>query len=188
MRRAIAGIAALAFCIGCTTVAKQAYYTATGPQGSFLIISTSSPNWDKYTSLEVARFANEIPSQVGPMLVDAVQEFAVKQMLASRYFETVAPVASFAQGKAAKPTLVVRGTLFDIISDRMPGQKLFDANYLTAVIEIADKETGAAVAKANVRGVVKSVAETGETPLAEGMARGLRKLFKELMQKVEPEG
>jgi len=55
------------------------------------------------------------------------------------------------------------------------------------VVELVDKETGKVLAKANVRGVVKSVAETGETPLADGIGKGVKKLFKQMLGKPEVE-
>jgi hypothetical protein len=168
------------------TAAKQAYYTAAGPQGSYLLIAaTNTEALSRYKALEVARFANEVPGAVGQALVTGVQDYAVKEMEKSKYFESVRAVQEFAKGTPKTPTLVLRGVILDITSDRIPGQKLLDANYLVAVAEVVDKETGSVVAKGNVRGVVKSVAETGETPLAEGMAKGIRKMLKDLLRKTD---
>ena len=188
MRRAIVAFIALAVCVGCTTVAKQAYYAATGPQGSYLVIS-SKPGADleHYKALEIVRFSNNIPSAVGQFLVDSVQEHAAQDMLRSRYFEGVTAVPEFVKGKTEKPTLVLRGTVLDVTSDKVAGQKLLDSNYLLATVDVVDKATGEILAQANVRGVVKSVAESGDTPLAEGMGRGIKKLFKELLHKTEKE-
>ena len=187
MRSGLAAIVALAVCVGCVTAAKQAYYTATGPQGSYLIISQTSAPLERYKALEIASFRNDVPSAVGQFLLEAVQEQAVQEMLQSRYFESVTAVPQFTQGKAEKPALVVRGTILDITSDTVPGQKLLDSNYLLAAVELVDKESGQVLVKANVRGVVKSVAQSGETPLAQGMGRGLKKLFKDLLHKTEKE-
>ena len=187
MRRGLAAIIALAVCVGCTTVAKQAYYTAKGPQGSYLIVAVKPGAVERYRALEIARFGNELPAVVGQFLVDSVQENAARQMQESRYLDSVTAVPQFTQGKAEKPTLVLRGTILDIVSDKVPGQRLLDSNYLLAAVELVDKQTGEVIVKANVRGVVKSIAETGETPLAEGMGKGVRKLFKELLHKTEAE-
>ena len=188
MRRLLVAGALLGFCLGCTTVAKQAYYTATGPQGSVLMIMMSSPGeFARFKSLEIARFNNDIPASVGQFLVTTVQDEAVKEMQKSRYFESVTAVPDFVKGKAAAPTLVLRGTILDVTSDKIPGQRLLDSNYLLAVVEVLDKETGKVLAKANLRGVVKSVADSGETPLAEGMGRAVKKLFKQLTGKPEAE-
>lgn len=189
MRKILAvAVVALAVCLGCTTVAKQAYYTATGPQGSYLLIQ--SPDFgalERYRVLEVASFENAVPTAVGRLLADAVQTEIVKEMSKSRYFARVAAVPSFTKGKAEAPTIVLRGTILDITIDQIPGQKLLDQNYLLAVVELVDKETGAVLGKANVRGVVKSVLDSGQTPLAEGMARGVKRLFKDLLRKTAEE-
>ena len=188
MRRTLAAIITLAVCVGCTTVAKQAYYTATGPQGSYLIISLKSgADLERYRALQVAHFGNNIPSAVGQFLVDSVQQHIAQDLMTSRYFEKVTAVPDFAKGATEKSTLVLRGTILDVTSDKVPGQKLLDSNYLLATVDLVDKATGEILAQANLRGVVKSVADSGETPLAEGMGRAAKKLFKDLLHKTGKE-
>jgi hypothetical protein len=187
MKRLLTLLLATAFCSGCgTTAIRQAIYTAKGPQGSFLVISARVHDLPRYRALEVARFANNLPDSVPNYLVDAVQDDAVNEMAQSGYFESVKAVPALAEGKTGVPTLVLRGIIIDITSDRIPGEKLISSgNHLIAVVEVVDKQTGAVLAKANVRGEVKSVVDTGETSLAEGMARGVKKLFARLLRRAE---
>ena len=188
MRRTLAAIIVLAVCAGCVTAVKQAYYTATGPQGSYLIISVKSgSDLERYKTIEVVHFGNNIPSFVGQFLVDAVQEHITQDLMTSRYFAKVTAVPEFAKGATETPTLVIRGTILDVTSDKVPGQKLLDSNYLLASVDLVDKATGEVIVQANLRGVVKSVAESGETPLADGMGHAAKKLFKELLHKTDKE-
>jgi hypothetical protein len=187
MKRTLALLLTLTFCCGCgTTAIRQAIYTAKGPQGSFLVISANVAGLSRYRALEIAHFANNLPDSVPNYLVDAVQDNAVSEMSRSGYFGSVKAVPTIAEGKSDVPTLVLRGIIIDITSDRIPGEKLISSgNHLIAVVEVVDKQTGAVLAKANVRGEVKSVVDTGETSLAEGMARGVKKLFARLLRRAE---
>jgi len=187
MRKLLAIVALVAVIVGCSTAVKQVYYTATGPQGSYLLVSAESPSaLSKYKVLEVAKFENALPGVIEPVLVSLVQRKTVEEMSESGYFQSVVSVPAFKKAVAKAPTLVLRGKLVDIVSDKIPGQKLISGgNYIVAAVEVVDKSTGAVLVKGNVRGEVKSVAQTGDESFAEGMAKGVRKLFKKVLGKEE---
>jgi len=184
MRKALVVVAIMGFVLGCTTAAKQAVYTATGPQGSCLLVKRVGADvLGKYKTLEIAKFENELPGIIDTVLVNMVRDNAVAEMAGSQYFASVKGVAEFKKGGPGG-ILVLRGRLTDMTSDKIPGQKLISGgNHLIARVELLDKATGKVLAYGNVRGVVKSVVETGEEPLAKGMARGIKKMFKELLGK-----
>lgn len=184
MRRALC-LGLVVLCVGCTTAAKQAYYTATGPQGGCLVVSSEGgAPLAAYNSIEVARFGNDLPGIIDDSLISTVQTSIVSELKEKGLFLEAKGVPSFQQGKAAQPTAVIRGRLIDIVTDRIPGQKLIGGgDHLIAAVEIVDKESGKVLAKANLRGVVKSALEGGDDDLAKGMARGAKKLCEKLGKK-----
>ncbi|MEW6356600.1 MAG: hypothetical protein AB1696_09755 [Planctomycetota bacterium] len=181
----LAGLVAL--CVGCTTAAKQALYTAAGPQGAYLVIEAGSESpLAAYDQAEVALFANDLPGIIDNSLVLAVQSEIVTVLSEKAIFLEVKAVPSYQQGKTDSPTVVIRGHLVDITSDKIPGQKLIGGgNHLIAVVEMVDKSSGKVLAKANLRGVVKSVVEVGERHLAVGMAKAAEKLCHRLRRGVK---
>lgn len=187
MRKRIwAVVLAVGVCVGCTSMAvKQVVYTATGPEGGFLLVASESDKpLANYDTMEVARFDNDLPGTIDDSMIADVQNEIVFELREKNVFSEVKGVPAFQQGKTASPTVVMRGRLVDITSDRIPGQKLIGGgNHLIAVVELVDKSTGKVLAKANVRGVVKSVVESGEKYLAKGMARGAKKLCDSLGRK-----
>jgi len=175
----------IAMCVGCATAAKQALYTATGPQGTCLVIMTESEApLAKYDQAEVALFTSDLPGIIDSSLVCAVQVDMVSLLKESSTFMEIKAVPTYQQGAVAQPTVVIRGHIIDITSDKIPGQKLIGGgNHLIAAVELVDKSTGKVLAKANLRGVVKSVVEVGERYLAKGMAKAAEKLCQKLGRK-----
>jgi len=176
----LAGVVAL--CVGCTTAAKQAYYTAKGPQGNCLLVRSDGMDpLRKYNSMEVVRFQNDLPGIIENSLVSTVQSDIVRELKEKGLFLEVTAVPAFQKGATQTPTAVLRGRLVDITSDKIPGQKLIGGgNHLIAQVEVVDKASGKVIAVANIRGVIKSVLEGGESDLAHGMARGAKKLCEKL--------
>jgi hypothetical protein len=178
---------------GCFTAAKQAYYTAVGPQGQYLMLEqhATAAEMARYQGVEVGDFVNEIPSAIKVNVAKAVQRETVRRLIEMdakrmeegklRRLTSVRAVDRFQQGSPPVPTLFITGRLLDITSDKIPGQKIvMGGNHLIARAQVIDKATGKVLADVNLRGVVKSAADWDEESLAEGMAKGVQSLLGDL--------
>ena len=171
---------------GCLTAAKQTYYGVTGPQGEWLLLKEAGPAaMMKYRALDVATFANDLPGIIPPEVVNAVTDDIVKEVtkLDAEGGRPVAAsaVGSFTRGAARVPTLVLTGTLLDITGESIPGMKIISGEtHLIARFQLRDKATGEVLAEGNLRGIVKFVGDVKKVSLAEGMARGTRKMLEKM--------
>jgi len=165
---------------GCAVAAKQAVYTITGPRGNYLVEEAEPPEaFASYQVLWVEGFENTLPRHISGSLVRACRAEVVAELREAGYFRRVLA----GKGEEPGPALILRGRLLDIKSDRIPGQRIVGgANHLIAHIELVDAETGEVRARGVVRGLVKSVAHSGEGHLAEGLAEGVRKFVKEVVR------
>ena len=176
----VAIVSLMGILAGCSTVAKQAIFTITGPTGDNLLIESPEPAaLAKYTKIEVTPFENDLPRYILTVLADAVQTEAVKKLENDGFFQSVKAVDSAGRA-SADDTLLITGMLFDINMGAMGGiggsKIVGSGDFLIGIVEIKDS-AGKTLIKANVRGAVKSLTDTEETDLARGYAKGLLKLL-----------
>ena len=174
----------MAFCGGCyATAAKEAAYVAMGPQGAYVLIESPGPGeLAKYTKVEVAPFENTLPMHISKALADAVQTETVKRLKEEGFFAQVEAVNSCGRASSGD-ALLITGCLLDVTTDKIPGQKLVTSGtHLIARVRIKDS-TGKGVITANVRGLVKSFTDTGETDPARGFAKGVLELLEKTFKK-----
>ena len=179
-------LAMLAVSSGCLgTIAKQAYYGATGASGRYFEIREpgGSSALDRYQGVQVEPFdpslmLGAIPSDV----VGAVQPDIIERLKAMGVFEEAGVKVS------AKPTLIIRGKFMDYD----PGSSAVRAVYgtdptLTAQIELVDVQTNKTIGVAMVTGTVKSVVRANPKELASGMSKAVKGLLSAHMTRKPPE-
>jgi hypothetical protein len=173
----LVGLAAmLALASGCvSTIAKQAYYGATGASGRYFEIRETGGrgSLERYQAVQVEPFdpsllLGAIPTDV----VRAVQPAIIAQLSKAKVF------AEVGASTAARPALIIRGKFMDYD----PGGSVARAVYgtdptLTAQIELIDAETGRAVGVAMVTGVIKSVVRANPREMASGVGKAVRGLL-----------
>jgi len=169
-------LAVLAVSTGCiSTIAKQAYYGATGASGRYFEVrDLGSPgSLDRYQGVQVEPFdpslmLGAIPSDV----VSAVQPDIIERLTKANVFAEVGARVS------AKPTLIIRGRFMDYD----PGSSAVRAVYgtdptLTAQIELVDAQTNQTVGVAMVTGIVKSVVRANPKEMASGVSKAVQGLL-----------
>ncbi len=179
MRRAIvlglvAGLVAASGCV--STVAKQAFYGATGASGRYFEVRDAGAKGvlDRYMAVQVEAFdpapmLGAIPSDV----VAAVQPAIVAKVTEMQVFSQVGANVT------AKPALLIRGKFMDYD----PGTSAVRAvglgadPSLTAQIQLIDAEANKVVGVAMVTGTVKSAVRTGPRELAEGVGKAVKGLL-----------
>jgi hypothetical protein len=179
-------LAMLAVSAGCiSTIAKQAYYGATGASGRYFEIRNlgSSFALDRYQGVQVEPFdpslmLGAIPSDV----VSAVQPDIIERLTKMNVFTAVGTKVS------ARPALIIRGKFMDYD----PGSSAARAVYgtdptLTAQIELIDVQTNKIIGVAMVTGTVKSVVRANPKELASGMSKAVKGLFSTHMTRKPPE-
>ena len=173
---------AVMFAAGCTTAVKQVVYAVRGPQGETLVIEAEPREvFEKYQKVEVTSFENKIPEVIPETVTARVQSETVTEIGKKGIFTSGASAVEKEVGEATEPTLVVSGKLLDISTDEVPGQKIIGSpNHLIAQVEVKDRSSGKVLARANVRGVVKSAVDFNVTSLATGLGRGIEKLLEQL--------
>jgi hypothetical protein len=173
----LVGLAAmLAVTSGCVgTIAKQAYYGATGASGRYFVIRDPGGRGalDRYQAVQVEPFdpslmLGAIPADV----VSAVQPDIIAQLSRMKVF------AEVGASTAARPALIIRGKFMDYD----PGSSVARAVYgtdptLTAQVELIDAETGRAVGVAMVTGTIKSVVRANPREMASGVGKAVKGLL-----------
>ncbi|MBE3097073.1 MAG: DUF4410 domain-containing protein [Planctomycetes bacterium] len=169
----LATLAVSAGCLG--TIAKQAYYGATGASGRYFEIrDLGSPgSLDRYQGIQVEPFdpslmLGAIPSDV----VGAVQPDIIDRLTETGGFAEVGARVS------ARPALIIRGRFMDYD----PGSSAARAVYgtdptLTAQIQLIDAETNQVIGVAMVTGTVKSVVRANPRELASGVSKAVQGLL-----------
>ena len=177
-------LAMLAVSAGCVTIAKQAYYGATGASGRYFEIRDpgGSGVLDRYQGVQVDPFdpslmLGAIPSDV----VAAVQPDIIERLTKMKVFAAVGAKVS------AGPALVVRGRFMDYD----PGSSAVRAVYgtdptLTAQIELVDAQTNQTIGIAMVTGTVKSVVRANPKELASGVSKAVQGLLSAHMTRKPP--
>jgi hypothetical protein len=169
-------LATLAVSSGCFgTIAKQAYYGATGASGRYFEIRDlgGSSALDRYQGVQVEPFdPSLLLGAIPPDVVGAVQPDIIERLRKMGVFEEAGVKAS------AKPTLIIRGKFMDYD----PGSSAVRAVYgtdptLTAQIELVDVQTNKIIGVAMVTGTVKSVVRANPKELASGMSKAVKGLF-----------
>ena len=169
-------LAMLAVSSGCiSTIAKQAYYGATGASGRYFEVRDlgSSFALDRYQGVQVEPFdpspmLGAIPADV----VSAVQPDIIERLAKAGVFTQVGATVS------ARPGLIIRGKFMDYD----PGSSAVRAVYgtdptLTAQIQIIDAETNKVLGVAMVTGVVKSVVRANPREMASGVSKAVKGLL-----------
>jgi hypothetical protein len=169
----LAMLAVSSGCIG--TIAKQAYYGATGASGRYFEIRDLGGSFalDRYQGVQVEPFdpslmLGAIPSDV----VGAVQPDIIERLTKAKVFAEVGARVS------AKPALIIRGKFMDYD----PGSSAVRAVYgtdptLTAQIELVDAETHQTLGIAMVTGTVKSVVRANPREMASGVSKAVQGLL-----------
>ena len=178
-------LAMLAVSAGCiSTIAKQAYYGATGASGRYFEIRDpgGSGVLDRYQGVQVDPFdpspmLGAIPSDV----VAAVQPDIIARLTKMKVFAAVGAKVS------AGPALVIRGRFMDYD----PGSSAVRAVYgtdptLTAQIELVDAQTNQTIGIAMVTGTVKSVVRANPKELASGVSKAVQGLLSAHMTRKPP--
>lgn len=178
-------LAMLAVSSGCiSTIAKQAFYGATGASGRYFEIrDPGGPGaLDRYQGVQVEPFdpslmLGAIPSDV----VGAVQPDIVERLTKMKVFTEVGAKVS------ARPTLIIRGKFMDYD----PGSSAARAVYgtdptLTAQIELVDAQTQQTLGVAMVTGIVKSVVRANPREMASGVSKAVRGLLSAHMTRKPP--
>ena len=178
-------LAMLAVSAGCiSTIAKQAYYGATGASGRYFEIRDpgGSGVLDRYQGVQVDPFdpsllLGAIPADV----VSAVQPDIIARLTKMKVFAAVGAKVS------AGPALVIRGRFMDYD----PGSSAVRAVYgtdptLTAQIELVDAQTNQTIGIAMVTGTVKSVVRANPKELASGVSKAVQGLLSAHMTRKPP--
>jgi hypothetical protein len=177
-------LATLVASTGCTTIATQAYYGATGASARYFEVqSLGGPgSLDRYQGVQVDPFdpalmLGAIPADV----VSAVPPNVVAQLTKMKVFTAVGMKVS------AKPTLIIRGRFMDYD----PGSSMVRAVYgsdptLTAQIYLIDAETNQTVGVAMVTGIIKSVVRANPTEMASGVSKAIKGLLMAHMTRKPP--
>jgi hypothetical protein len=160
-------------CLG--TIAKQAYYGATGASARYFEIRDlgSSFALDRYQGVQVEPFdPSLLLGAIPPDVVGAVQPDIIERLRKMGVFEEAGVKVS------AKPTLIIRGKFMDYD----PGSSAVRAVYgtdptLTAQVELVDAQTNKIIGVAMVTGTVKSVVRANPRELASGVSKAVKGLF-----------
>jgi hypothetical protein len=167
-------LAMLAVSTGCvSTIAKQAYYGATGASARYFEIRDpgGSTVLDRFQGVQVEPFDPSLMLGAIPLdVVSAVQPDIIERLTKTNLFAEVGARVS------AKPTLIIRGKFMDYD----PGSSAVRAVYgtdptLTAQIELVDAQTNQTVGVAMVTGIVKSVVRAKE--MASGVSKAVQGLL-----------
>lgn len=179
-------LAVLVLASGCMgTVAKQAFYGATGASGRYFEIrDVGAPSaLDRYMAVQVEPFdpspmLGAIPSDV----VAAVQPAIVGKLMEMKVFSQVSAKVT------AKRALIIRGKFMDYD----PGTSAVRAvglgadPTLSAQIQLIDAEANKVLGVAMVTGTVKSAVRTGPRELAEGIGKAVKGLVEAHMMREPP--
>jgi len=176
-RLLLVGLAAvLAVSSGCvSTLAKQAYYGATGGSGRYFEIKDLGTRsaLDQYQGVEVEPFdpspmLGAIPSDV----TGAVQPDIIAQLTKARIFSEVGAKVS------ARPTLVIRGKFMDYDPGSSVARAVYGADpSLTAQVELIDAQTRQPIGIAMVTGTNKSVVRASARQMASGLSKAVKGLL-----------
>lgn len=157
---------------GCMTAASQAYSTVTGASPRFYELQdVGGPAvLDGYPSAAVAPFdPSPMLGAIPPEVPAETQRATIAQLEKSKLF------AGVGAQPAARPALLVRGKFMDYDPGGTPLRVVgFAGNpFLTAQVELVDAGTGKVLGVAMCTGTIKSVARTGVSQLAEGVAKAV---------------
>jgi hypothetical protein len=143
---------------GCGTIAKEAYCSATRPQGSYSVLRSSGPRLlAEYDTVELAPFDNQV-DYVGPGTVNCLRNEIVKECSLDKRFYSVkmAPVGDFERGGAGR-TIAVTGKMVDFTSSRYSGSRIVEgADSMIVRTRILDRQTGEVLVRAIARRHVKA--------------------------------
>ena len=158
----LAVVLAVAAC-GCTTVAKEVYYTARGAQGKCLEVEEVG-SLARYDSFKVERFSNELGANVLPAILRLLPEKITEQILEETTLKT-----------SGEETLTVRGTIVYIDMQGVGSGAISPMEQVVCHVQLAD-ESGDVLGWAAIAGVNKSRARgaaAGEAELCDGVGKGI---------------
>jgi hypothetical protein len=179
MRRALlaALVLGLGLSAGCvSTVAKQAYYGATGASARYFEMNAlgGDTSLDAYTAVGVERFTTDLMgSAVPPALPEMAQQAIIKRLQEMKVF------ASVTAGAPAGKGLIIRGRYHDYDSGGSALRAVgFGVDpFLTAQIHVIDAQTNKVIGVAMITGTTKSAVRVGESELADGVGKAVKGLF-----------
>ncbi|MCX5682988.1 MAG: DUF4410 domain-containing protein [Planctomycetota bacterium] len=176
-RMLLAGLlATLAVSTGCVgTIAKQAYYGATGASGRYFELrDLGSPgSLDRFQGVQVEAFdPSLLLGAIPPDVVGAVQPDIIERLTKANVFAEVGARA------AAKPLLIIRGKFMDYDPGGSAVRAVFGTDpTLTAQIYLIDAATNQTLGVAMVTGTVKSVVRANPKEMASGMSKAVKGLL-----------
>ena len=169
-------LATLAVSSGCLgTIAKQAYYGATGASGRYFEIRDlgSSFALDRYQGVQVERFDPSLLLGAIPLdVVGAVQPDIIERLTKMRVFTAVGVKVS------ARPALIIRGKFMDYDPGTSAARAVYGTDpTLTAQIDLVDAQTNQTIGVAMVTGIVKSVVRAKPKEMASGVSKAVKGLL-----------
>jgi len=177
----LAVLPAMALSTGCvSTIAKQAYYGATGASGRYFELkAVQGPTaMDKFKAVQVKTFKADsllgtMPAEVITLTAEQIVEYLRKPEKDMLLFDEVGRGAP-----SLRPALVIEGEFIDYDPGGSPARVvgLGGNPFVTARIRLLDG--GRVIGIAHVTGTVKSAVRVGDKELASGLAKAVRGLIK----------
>ncbi len=169
-------LATLAVSSGCiSTIAKQAYYGATGASGRYFEIRNLGGSFalDRYQGVQVDSFDPSLMlGAIPPEVVGAVQPDIIERLTKTGVFAQVGASVS------AKPALIIRGRFMDYDPGTSAARAVYGTDpTLTAQIELVDAQTNQTLGVAMVTGTVKSVVRANPREMASGVSKAVKGLL-----------
>jgi Domain of unknown function (DUF4410) len=168
-------LAGLVMATGCTTIAKQGYYGATGAASRYFEVRDLGPigTLDRFAAVQVDPFDPSLMlGAIPPDVSSAVQPHIINQLVKSGLFTQVAAKAT------VRPALVIRGKFMDYDPGGSAVRAVYGTNpMLSAQIEIVDADSGRVLGVAMVTGTIESVVRTSPTELGAGIGKAIKGLL-----------
>jgi hypothetical protein len=148
---------------GCTTVAKEVYYTARGAQGKCLEVEEVG-SLARYDSFKVERFSNELGANVPPAIGRLLPEKISEQILQETTLRA-----------SGEETLTIRGSIVYVDLQGVGSGAISPMEQVVCHVQLVD-DSGDVLGWAAIAGVNKSRARgaaAGEEELCDGMGKGI---------------
>jgi len=165
---------------GCTTAAKQAFYTAVGAQGKFYELKAVDPNLlASYRSIRVDPFTNELGQRVPRAVVTEVNDQTPKAIADSALF--------YPEGKPLR----VRGTIIHYTGrSGLKGSAMSvigSSEECVCRVQLLDGDSDDLIGEAVCWGAVKSAVRRGSGELGIGVGKGVAKWIRKRLPEEEKE-
>ena len=153
--------------VGCTMVAKQAYYTVAGASGKFYELSSVDPDVRAtYEHVEVKPFTNTHGDHVREEVMAEINDHTPERIQNEALF--------YPEGK----TLEINGQVVHYTGKSgLSGsiQSALGGEVCVCRVQLTDAESGDLIGEANCMSTVKSAIRRGSSEIADGIARSVSK-------------